>query len=247
MQKATVLLWFMALAGVLFSAPQKTAASYSKDYAVMIGGAPAGSEKVTEVVTRDGSIVSTSVHEIFVIEGNDTKRMSFQTELTLDKGSLAPLKYTCIYTSGDSHDSYDVAVSGNEISRMLVRGGKTSDAKATLTPGWVLVDINVYHHFDYLVRKYDQKKRGRQTFQNFLPVIAVEIPLSLTRLPDSMLRQNEKPEEAQVYRVEFGALWTGELAVGKDGRLVRLSIRDKSIEVVRQDLMPKLEQTTPAP
>ncbi len=213
----------------------------------MVGGAPAGVEKVHEVVNRDGSIVSTSTHEIFVIEGNETKRMSFQTELTLDKGTQAPLRYTCIYTSGDAHDSYDVSVSGNEISRLLVRGGKTSETKAAFTPGLVLVDINVYHHFDYIIRKYDQKKRGRQTFQNFLPVIAVEIPLSITRLPDSILRQNERPEDAQVYRVEFGTLWTGELAAGKDGRLVRLSIRDKGIEVVRQDLMPKAEPPTPAP
>jgi hypothetical protein len=239
MKKAAVLFWLILLWGSSAAALQKTQPAYSRDYSVTIGGAPAGTEKVTEILNRDGSIVSASIHEIFVLEAGETKRMAFQTELTLEKNSLSPLRYTCIYTSGDTHDSYDVTVSGGAISRLLVRGGKTSEARSSLPPGLMLVDINVYHHLDYVLRKYDQKKRGRQTFQNFLPVIAVQVPLSLTRLPDSSLKPADRAEEDLIYRIEFGTLWTGELAAGKDGRLLRLSIRDKGIEVLRQAPTPE--------
>ena len=56
----------------------------------------------------------------------------------------------------------------------------------------VILDFNVYHQYDYLIRKYDMKKRGRQVFANFIPVIGNDIPLAITFLDNEKLKNAKR-------------------------------------------------------
>jgi hypothetical protein len=103
----------------------------------------------------------------------------------------------------------------------------------------VLVDFSVYHHYDYLVRRYDSKKGGRQEFKNFIPVIGTEIPLLLTRLEDSTLEIGDAGVPVRNFRVDFTNIFSATLSVDKAGRLVRLTIPEQDLLVVRTDLVPK--------
>jgi hypothetical protein len=210
--------------------------NYAQTYIILIKGSVAGNERVNETTAEKGEIVSTSEDEMIITDGLETKQMTFSTRMVLSKTNSALISYSYKY-SGDSGDSYDVVVRDNQINRTLRRGDRTSEAATALQPNTVLVDFNVYYHYDYLARRYDSKKGGRQLFSNYVPVIGNDIPLALTFLGNDNLVFDKVAVPVRNFKVEFVGIWTGSLSVDKDGRLVRLVVPAQDLEVIRKDLM----------
>jgi hypothetical protein len=224
---------------LLVQSASARAASYTQAYSILIKGVLAGTEVVTERIDQQGNTVASSEHEIFITDGLDTKRMAFTTNMVLAKGTLSPIQYKFQYTSGESRDSCDVNVKGGEITRILNRGGHSSEIHALAKAGFVILDFSVYYQYDWVVRKYDLKKGGQQSFPNFIPLIGSEIPLKLTLLPDSSLNFGKTAIPVRNFSVEFVGLWTGTLSADKNNRLVRLAIPAQDLEVIRKDLLEK--------
>ncbi len=232
--KAALRLWFGLLVFANFA---NAGEAYTQSYAILLKGALAGSETVTEKSGDAGDLVSTSDHEIFVTDGLQTKRMAFSTKMVLSKGTLTPVSYTYRYTTGNAGDSYDVVIKDAQIFRTLNRGGRTSEVTVPFQPNTVILDINVYHQYDYLIRKYDIKRGGRQLFANFVPVVGNDIPLALTFVGNESLAVKNGSIPVRNFKVEFVGIFTGTASMDKDGRLVHLLIPAQDLEVVRKDLL----------
>ncbi len=211
---------------------------YTQSYAVLIKGELAGNENVTETVNEAGDVLSASEHEIYVSDGLGTKRMAFATKMQLAKKTYAPVSYSYKYTSGDAGDSYEVTIKGSLIRRTLTRRGSASEVTAPIQPNTVILDFNVYHHYDYLVRRYDAVKGGRQIFSDFVPLIGNDIQLAMTLMGDTELKYEKGSVAVSSYSVEFVGIGGGTLSVDKNKRLVRLVIPAQDLEVVRKDLLP---------
>ena len=224
--------WLVLLSFVSSAEALNPASSYSQSYTILIKGSLAGSETVAESTSDAGDLISKSDHEIFVTDGLETKRMAFSAKMILGKGTGNPISYVYRYTTGDIGDSYEVAINNNIITRRLTRGGHTSEISIPAPPNMVILDFNVYHQYDYLIRKYDVKKGGRQLFADFVPLIGNDIPVAL----DEDLSLEKGSTRAKYYRVEFVGIWSGSLYVDPEGRLLRLSIPSQDLEVVRKDL-----------
>ncbi len=215
---------------------------YSQSYTILIKGTVAGHEKVTEKLDDAGQLLSASEHEITVSDGLAAKRMVFSTKMVFSKGGYEPVSYTYWYSDGNAGDSYDVEIKAAQITRNLSRSGRTSAITIPLPPNMVILDFNVYHQYDYLIRRYDGKKGGKQSFADFIPLIGNDIPLTVSSLGDSNLKSDQGVLPVKNFRVECAGLWTGNLSVDKNGRLVRLFIPAQDLEVVRSDLMPDQEK-----
>jgi hypothetical protein len=239
--KATILFCCGCILAIVAAATtiQAASSSYSESYAILIKGTPSGTETVTEKPDDNGNTISSSEHEMLVTDGLETKQMKFSTRMVLSKSTGMPISYSYWYTSGNTGDSYDVSIQNGQITRVLNRGGHTSEVKVPLLPDMVFVDFNVYHQYDYLVRKYDFKKGGRQTFADFIPVIGNDIPVALTFIGEEKIDLNPNPVQVRNFRIEFVGIWGGTLSVNKEGRLVRLLIPAQDLEVVRRDLLPQ--------
>jgi hypothetical protein len=209
---------------------------YSQSYTVIIKGKVAGTETVTEKYGNAGELISSSEHEIYVTDKLETKRMAFSTKMVLSKKSFIPISYDYRYTTGDSGDSYNVVIKNDQITRTLNKGGRTSEITTEFLRDMVILDHNVYHQYDYLIRKYDAKKGGRQLFADFIPVIGADIKLAVTFLGDEKLDLNKSVLPTKKYRIEFVDIWSGTLSMDKDGRLVRLVVPPQDLQVVRKDL-----------
>jgi hypothetical protein len=163
--------------------------------------------------------------------------MTFSTRMVLSKITGIPVSYSYWYTSGNTGDSYDVTVKEGQITRVLNRGGRSSEVTVPLQPDMVFVDSNVYHQYGFLVRKYDMKKKGRQTFADFIPVIGNDIPVAVTYMGEDKLETKGGSLAIRNFRVEFVGIWGATLSVDKEGRLVRLVIPKQELEVLRRDLV----------
>jgi len=214
------------------------APAYTQSYAILIKGELAGTENVTETVNEAGDVVSASEHDIYVSDGLGTKRTAFTTKMQLAKKTYAPVSYSYKYTSGDAGDSYEVAINDTLIRRILTRNGRTSEVTAPVQPNTVILDFNVYHQYDYLARRYDVGKGGRQIFSDFVPLIGNDIQLAMTLMGDAELKYEKGSVAVSRYSVEFVGISSGTLSVDKNKRLVRLVIPAQDLEVVRKDLLP---------
>jgi hypothetical protein len=212
---------------------------YVQTYSILIKGAPSGTEQVKEELDRDGHLLSTSEHEIFVTDGLELKRLAFTTTMILSKKDLQPISYSCAYTSGETHDSYGLTIKAGTITRTLTRGGHSTESSGPVQPGLVVIDFNVYHHYDYLVGQYDAKKKGRQTFEDYLPLLGTTVPIALTQLDAADLVFGKIKVRAHNYKMEFIGIWSGTLSMDEGGRLVRLAVPSQDLEVVRKDLVPE--------
>jgi hypothetical protein len=221
---------------------------YSQSYTVLIKGFAAGYEKITEKLDDAGQLVSASEHEIIVSDGMTAKRMAFSTKMIFSKGGYEPTSYTYGYSEENAGDSYYVTIKDAQITRSLRRGGRSSELTIPVPPNMVILDFNVYHQYDYLIRKYDSKKGGKQSFADFIPLIGNDIPLTVASLGDSNIKLDQGVLPVRNFRVECAGLWIGNLSVDKNGRLVQLSIPAQDLEVVRSDLLPGQEKgSSPVP
>lgn len=226
---------------VLMAVPavaEDTAPIYKQTYTILIKGIRAGSESVAESIDETGNIRASSEHEIFITDGLATKRMAFVTKMQLAKNTYHPIAYSYTYTTAGSGDSYEVAVKNDQIQRKLIRSGHATEATAPFQPNTVIQDFNVYHQYDYIVRRYDAAKGGRQLFSNFVPLIAMDIPVAVTYQGEAELTAASGSIPVSNYTFEFVGIANVTLAVDKDKRLVRLAIPTQDLEVVRKDLLP---------
>lgn len=234
----TILL--LCLLGLIYPILQaEQAPVYEQTYAVFIHGSRAGTETVSERMNKEGNRVAESQHELLVSDGLEARRLAFETTTVFVKDSAVPMSYSYKYLSGSSKDYYNVTIKGGLITRVLSRGGNISEATAALQPGTVILDINVFHQYDVLARLYDFKKRGRQIFRNFIPVIASEIPVAVTWLEDSKLDYGKGTMPVRNFKIEFVGVRSGNFSTDMSGRLVRLIMREQDLEVVRKDLVPE--------
>lgn len=230
-------LWLGMLLFVVSANAGDTSAGYSQSYVILINGSPAGSETVTESKSAAGDLISASEHELLVTDGLETKRMAFSTKMVLSKNTGTPVSYAYRYTMGGSGDFYDVAVKDAQITRVLSRGGHTNESTLPMPLNMVIVDFNVYHHYDYLIRKYDVKKGGRQIFADYVPLIGNDIPMAVTYLGNSDIPLEKGPLPTRYFKIEIVGILGASLFVDKDGRLIRLLIPAQNLEVVRKDLL----------
>ncbi|MBN1566745.1 MAG: hypothetical protein JXA73_02795 [Acidobacteria bacterium] len=231
------LAWLCLLICSFPAAAGNESSGYFQSYAILIRGVPAGSETVTETIDESGNLISASDHELIISDGLETKRTTFSTKMVLDKNSWTPISYTYKYTTGTTGDSYEVMVKDGAVTRTLNRGGRSDEVHAPVPLNMVIVDYNVYHHFDYVVRKYDMTKGGRQLFADFIPLIGDNIPLALTFLGNADLASEKESIRAGNYKIEFVGLWSGNLFVDANGRLLRLFLPAQDLEIVRKDLL----------
>jgi len=222
-----------------FSIATKNSPVYSRSYTIFIRGAVAGSEIATEEIDEKGNIISSSKHEMLITDGLEDKRMAFATTMVLAKDSLIPLHYNFKYTTANSSDYYDVNTKDGKISRTLSHNGHVSEVSVQLQPNLILLDFNVYHHYDYLVRKYNFKLGGKQTLAGYIPPIGNDIKLVLSFISDEKAKIGSKTINIKNFMVEFVNVQTATFAVDQDNRLVRLVIPKQNLEVVRTDLITK--------
>ena len=232
-----ILIHWLMLAG--FSIQAQQSPSYTQTYLIYIRGAQVGSETVSERIDKDGNRVVESQDEMFVSDGLGTKRMAFETTMVFAKDTTVPTRYLYRYTSGDTKDYCEVTIKGAKITRVLSRGGNVSETTADFQPGMVIVDFNVFYQYDVLSRIYNFKKGGRQIFSDFIPVIGNDLQLAVTWLEDSQLAYEKGSVPVRNFKIEFVGVRAGNYSTDKNGRLVRLIMREQDLEVVRKDLVPE--------
>lgn len=213
----------------------------TQSFVILINGKNAGTETVIKGKDESGNVVYNSEHELVVDDGLSINRTVFSTKMVLSKDAKDIKTYDCRYKTsltGDFGDSYDVSIKNGVITRVLTHNGQSINATAPHTQNTVIVDFDVYHHYEYLIRRYDRKKKGTQIFEDFIPVIGNVIPLKVTWIGDEKVRFYEKTVvEVSKFTIEFAGIHTVTVLVDKSGSLSVLENPAQNLKVIRKDLI----------
>jgi hypothetical protein len=216
---------------------------YSQSYIIVIKGKEAGREIVNEKIDEDGNLICTSEHEIIIPTSKEKKPRKFKTKMILPKGELFPISYS--YESNEGI-SYDVKVKDAQIIVTLQKEGESKESKYPFDPGMLMIDLNVYHTIDYLIRKYDVQKGGLQVLRTYLLHADRIEPLEVSPVKSVKHEYETKVLQLKSYQIEIPDRLTMYLWVNKDNRLYRMFIPGLNIDVIQSDLFSELIAKNPS-
>lgn len=142
-----------------FLAPQST---QTGTYRIQLDGKPAGQEQF-EIVTQNETTTMKSSSET-IIRGLSQK-ITTMTEIKDDK----PARYTVETVSGANSQKYSLEFKEGTVHVTIEAHGRKSERTRNVARDVILLDKGVWHHYRFLLARYDMKAGGVQRFKVFSP------------------------------------------------------------------------------
>ena len=157
----------IASAGFTARAQKREASALSDDqgkFAITVEGANVGTEDFS-IVRSGNEWIARGTTEIRGAQ--ETSRVTGELRLN---GSVQPLQYVCSTTSGKKITSTTTFAGAN--AHVILDLGEGKDPirqDFTFTLPVVVLDDNLYYHYEILARAYNWKTGGAQSFAVFIP------------------------------------------------------------------------------
>jgi len=132
------------------------------EFRVLVDGKPAGTEQFT-VAGKGSGFVVTSTGE--TVEGGRTVKLVTSTEI--EKTRM--VRYSVDLTEGAETRRYSMEFADGKVRVVIEAGGMKTERLRQTSQRPVVLDKNVWHHYQFLLGNYDPLRKGRQRFRVFIP------------------------------------------------------------------------------
>ncbi len=131
-------------------------------YRIQLNGKPAGQEQF-EIVTQNETTTLKSSSETTI--GGLPQKIITSTEIKGDK----PARYTVETVSGANSQKYSLEFREGIVHVTIEAHGRKSERTRNVARDVILLDKGVWHHYRFLLARYDMKAAGVQRFKVFSP------------------------------------------------------------------------------
>lgn len=131
-------------------------------YRIQLNGKPAGQEQF-EIVTQNETTTLKSSSETTI--GGLPQKITTSTEIKGDK----PARYTVETVSGANSQKYSMEFKDGTVNITIEAYNRKSERTRNIARDAVLLDKGVWHHYRFLLARYDMKAAGVQRFKVFSP------------------------------------------------------------------------------
>lgn len=142
-----------------FLAPQST---QTGTYRIQLNGKPAGQEQF-EIITQNETTTIKSHAE--TTASGPPQKITTSTEIKDDK----PMRYTVETVSGANSQKYSLEFKEGIVHITIAAHGRKSERTRNVARDVILLDKGVWHHYRFLLARYDMKAGGVQRFRVFSP------------------------------------------------------------------------------
>jgi len=121
-----------------------------------------------------------------------------------------------------------------------------SEATAQTDAGAVILENNVWHQYQFLIKRYDKQKGGAQSFKAFVPSLMQTLSVSL-ELRDSRMNMSRKEQGTALQIIDYYSLKVADgllldmLSDHATGKLIYLRVPSQRAEVVRAEQAGSIE------
>lgn len=201
-------------------------------FALFVSGREIGKEKFNIASTR-GHIEAQAEIELRV--ERDGKVLNFKTfpNLVLDS-ELRPVTYSW-KQKGPQSSSLELDFRPSPVqARYRTVAGDVDKRDFTLPKDVLILDDNVFHHYQLIVDRYKLTTGGKQTFQAFVPQEALPGVLTVEDAGEGTVNVQGHPKVLQ-HLLMTTELTRVDVWVDKQQRLQLVSIPEVQLEAVRQE------------
>jgi len=120
------------------------------------------------------------------------------------------------------------------------------EAVAQTDANAVVLENNVWHHYQFLINRYDKQKSGAQSFKAFVPSI-MQTPSVSLELLDSDINMNRNQKSASLQLVDYYKLKVADgllldiLSDAATGKLIYVRVPSQRAEAVREEHAGSIE------
>ncbi|MGI8655297.1 MAG: alpha/beta hydrolase family protein [Pyrinomonadaceae bacterium] len=179
--------------------------------------------------------------ETFTIRNDETAERAD----TLNIGNNAVNFKTSTAYKNARPSSFTLAQEPNVMLRFAFNEGNVKmrgahEATAQTDAGAVILENNVWHQYQFLIKRYDKQKGGAQAFKAFVPSIMQTLPVSL-ELRTSLLSISSSGTGAATtqlvdyYRLHVAGGLAMDILTDAGGKLIYVRVPKQRAEVVREE------------
>ncbi len=125
-----------------------------------------GEERFEIIASPDHTTVKSTSN--FTLEGKPQK-IAATTEM--QRQSL--VRYEVEITTGEHTKKYAIDFQDGQALIKVEIGGQKTERRREISQDAILLDTNVWHHYRFLLARYDMQKKGEQQFTVFIPQAAL--------------------------------------------------------------------------
>lgn len=201
------------------------------EFVIFSNAAEIGSEKFNIQSTAE-AVASSSVLE-FRNPAETRQKVRMETKLEM-QGNYAPRSYSLKSDIDGKRWSMTGSFAPNQVMFDVEENGGTRRSGLLLPNRCTMLDSNIYHHFIFLVRLFDfDSKEKAQKFEVVVPQEDDAGILKISELRRGEMEVRGKKREMRILQVDSDALQL-QLWVDKEGKLQKISVPAKGLEVVRR-------------
>ena len=201
------------------------------EFTILVSGREIGNEKF--VVQRGpDSVASNSVVE-FRSPTQPAQRIRLESRLEMD-GNYLPRQYSLKSDVDGKSGIISGTFDPNQV--MFNYSGTGTPFRRGLLVGkqYTLLDSNIYHHFIFLVRRFNFKSREKdQKFEVVIPQETDSGVLKISRLKEDELTHRGRKRAMRVLLADSGALLI-QLWVDENLVLQKIAVPGRALEVLRR-------------
>ncbi len=138
-------------------APQQTGT-----YRIQLNGKPAGQEQFEIVAQNETTVIKSSAE---TTASGPPQKITTMTEIKDDK----PVRYTVETVSGGHSQKYSMEFRDGTVNITIEAYNRKSERTRNIARDAILLDKGVWHHYRFLLARYDMKAGGAQRFKVFSP------------------------------------------------------------------------------
>lgn len=185
-------------------------------YTILVDGKTVGQERF-QAAQADGLITIKSTGDI-PLEGSSQK-ITTQTEIR--KGRIE--RYLLELSKPSGNEKYDLSFGGGKTRVEIEAHGRKTERVKEVSDDAVLLDKHIWHHYRFLLAKYDLPSGGAQRLNVFIPQAAFRqytAEIEMTKRVSFEFRD----KKIQAYRFEILLADTYDVIVITDQEKIPLSI-----------------------
>lgn len=192
-------------------------------YKILIDGKPAGQERF-QATQSDDRLTIRSSGEV-PVEGSS---QIIKTTTEVIGGRIN--RYTLEFNKSTGIEKYDLGFSNGKARLVVEAHGRKTERTKEVSAGAVLLDKNVWHHYRFLLYKYNLNRGGSQRFDVFIPQAAFRQYTAEVEMKKQVTYEfREKKIEA--YRFEILLADTYDVIVITDEKKIPLFIEIPSEKI----------------
>ena len=197
-------------------------------YNILLDKKSVGVERFEQTLSGQNMVVRSTTE---ITSGTATQKVTAVTELSGGR----PVRYEMEMAAGERSQKYSLQFEAGTARVVIEAYGRRSERAVPVSEGVMLLDKNVWHHYELLINRFDMSKRGPQRFPVLTPQAGLREYVAEVELKEkTMYNAGGAKVRANSFVVTLGEGYEATVIVDESNRVLSIEVPALDTKVVLQ-------------